>query len=181
MSAMADRSDEGPAPDAVERRTFLTYTSRVAMAVGLAGGYGAFGAVAARFLYPARPDDRDWQFVMEMERLHLGETLRYEAPAGQTIHITRRAEAGRAEDFIALSSTCPHLGCQVHWEAQNDRYFCPCHNGTFDASGRGTGGPPGDAGQSLPRYELHAEGGLLYILVPTRSLTGDAAAPERPA
>jgi hypothetical protein len=57
----------------------------------------------------------------------------------------------------------------VHWEAQNERFFCPCHNGTFDAWGVGTGGPPGDAGQSLPRYELKVDGGLLYIAVPKPS------------
>jgi hypothetical protein len=70
----------------------------------------------------------------------------------------------------------------VHWEAANDRFFCPCHNGTFDAAGRGTGGPPGDAGQSLPRYALKAEGGLLYIEVPTASLArGEGRIVERNA
>ena len=57
------------------------------------------------------------------------------------------------------------------WEPQNNRYFCPCHNGTFDPSGKATGGPPGDAGQSLPRYALHVQKGLLYIDVPAEQLS----------
>jgi Rieske Fe-S protein len=85
--------------------------------------------------------------------------------------ITRQGEGGEVSDFIALSSTCPHLGCRVHWESPNQRFFCPCHNGTFDPQGRATGGPPKAAGQDLPRYPLKIERGLLYIEVPTRTLS----------
>jgi hypothetical protein len=63
------------------------------------------------------------------------------------------------------------LGCQVRWEPQNNRYFCPCHNGTFDTTGKATGGPPGEAGQSLPRYGLRIDSGLLYIEVPVEHLS----------
>lgn len=153
-----------------DRRKFITSASRIAMAAGLAGGYGGFGLIAGRFLYPARPEDRLWQFVAEVDRIDVGESLLYRGPSGETINVTRQAGNGDASDFIALSSTCPHLGCQVHWEQQNNRYFCPCHNGTFDPSGIGTGGPPGDAGLSLPRYPLRVEGGLLYIEVPEARL-----------
>lgn len=167
--------DEAPSAGEAEpeRRRFL---SRAAMAAGLAGGYGGFGLIAARFLYPTRPDRREWQYLMPVDQLRVGESLRYRSPAGETVNVTRRAEEGTAADFVALSSTCPHLGCQVHWESNNDRYFCPCHNGTFDPAGVATGGPPGDAGQSLPRYELRVEGNVLYIRVPVERLVA-----ERPA
>ncbi|MBI4577262.1 MAG: Rieske 2Fe-2S domain-containing protein, partial [Planctomycetes bacterium] len=81
-------------------------------------------------------------------------------------------DRGAVEDFLALSSTCPHLGCRVHWEVQNRRFFCPCHNGSFDAAGRATGGPPAEAGQSLPRYALRLEGGLLFIELPVETPSG---------
>ncbi len=77
---------------------------------------------------------------------------------------------------MALSSTCPHLGCKVHWEAPENRFFCPCHNGAFDPSGRAIAGPPAEAGQSLGRYPLRIEGGLLYIEVPTERLPGGEGA-----
>jgi nitrite reductase/ring-hydroxylating ferredoxin subunit len=153
-----------------ERRGFISKASNLAMLAGLVGGYGAFALIAGRFLYPARPRDRSWMFVAEADRMKQGESLLYRTPAGETVNVTRQGGAAGAEEFVALSSVCPHLGCQVFWEPQNDRYFCPCHNGTFDAAGRGTGGPPGDAGQSLSRYELKVEGGLLYINVPTGSI-----------
>lgn len=149
------------------RRGFL---SRLAMALGLVGGYGFFGGIAARYLYPTRSDAGTWQFVTSLERLQVGESLLYQAPTGETINITRTASSGEATDFIALSSTCPHLGCQVHWQDQERRYFCPCHNGTFDPNGIGTGGPPADAGQALPRYPLSVDNGLVFIRVPTTRL-----------
>jgi nitrite reductase/ring-hydroxylating ferredoxin subunit len=147
------------------------------MAAGLVGGYGGLAAVAGRYLYPARTGEVLWQFVTEVTGLEVGDAIGYRGPSGETINITRLARQGTADDFIALSSTCPHLGCQVRWEAQNDRFFCPCHNGVFDPTGKATGGPPGDAGQSLPRYQLRVEDGLLHIAVPPPRF---ARSPEQP-
>lgn len=159
------RSDEA-AGEGSDRRGFLASASRVAMAAGLLGGYGGFAAIAGRFLYPARTEEVFWQFVAEVAGIRVGDSIRYRGPSGETINIARRSRDGGAEDFIALSSTCPHLGCQVRWEAQNNRFFCPCHNGVFDPSGQAIAGPPGEAGQSLPRYQLKVENGLLHIAVP---------------
>jgi Rieske Fe-S protein len=136
------------------------------MAGALAASYGTFAAFAGRFIYPARARDKAWLFVVQTRAMKSGDSMDYRTPAGAPVTITRRASHGDPDDFLALSATCPHLGCQVRWEAQNDRFFCPCHNGVFDPSGKATGGPPGEAGQSLPRYELKVEGGNLHIAVP---------------
>ena len=159
---MADESSKAPDD---QRRGFLKAASGTAMAAGLAGGYGGFALIAGRFLYPSGDNDRQWQFVSEESTLAVGDSILYRTPTGETVSITRKERNGDERDFIALSSTCPHLGCQVHWEGQNDRYFCPCHNGAFDANGVGIEGPPGDAGQSLPQYPLRVDNGLLMIEV----------------
>lgn len=150
----------------LDRRDFLATTSSVAMTAGLVAGYGTFFAIAGRFLFPAGPDVMGWMFVATADSLRAGETLPYFTPSGAKVVIARQREEGDVSDFIALSSTCPHLGCQVHWESVQDRFFCPCHNGTFDPQGKATGGPPFDAGQSLPHYGLRIENGLLFIEVP---------------
>jgi len=165
----APDEDAGQGADP-RRRRFLGNVSRAAMTAGLIGGYGGLGMIAGRYLYPARPSDRIWQFVSELGAIEVGASRLYRAPSGESVNIVRQGNAGDATDFIALSSTCPHLGCQVHWEPQNDRYFCPCHNGTFDPDGTATGGPPGEAGQDLPRYPLRVENGLLFIQVPAMRL-----------
>jgi Rieske Fe-S protein len=158
-------ADEKPKAPESGRRGFLKAASGTAMTAGLVGGYGGFALIAGRFLYPSGNTGREWQFVTEEASVGVGDSLLYRTPSGETVSITRKERNGDERDFIALSSTCPHLGCQVHWESANDRYFCPCHNGAFDANGVGISGPPGDAGQSLPQYPLKVDGGLLLIEV----------------
>jgi cytochrome b6-f complex iron-sulfur subunit len=159
---MADATDvdlSAPSPD---RRSFLAAST---MACGLTAGYGLFGGLAARYLYPAHPLERTWLYVGRVADLSPGETVDFETPAGQRVAITRHGEAGGVEDFIALSSICPHLGCKVHWQAPQQRFFCPCHNGAFDAQGVAKEGPPHDANQSLARFPMQVENGLLFIEV----------------
>ena len=91
-------------------------------------------------------------------------------PSGAKIVVARQAEGDTEDAFIALSSICPHLGCKVHWEASNDRFFCPCHNGAFDAQGAPTEGPPAAANQHLTRFRLSVEKNLLMIQVPVGGL-----------
>jgi len=165
MSDDSKPDGHSPAEDP-DRRGFIKNASRVAMTAGIVGGYGGFAAIAGRYLYPSRTGEVMWQFVSEVAGIDVGEAIRYRGPSGESINITRMARNGDSDDFIALSSTCPHLGCQVRWEAQNERFFCPCHNGVFDPSGVATAGPPGEAGQSLPRYGLKVADGLLHIAVP---------------
>ncbi len=160
----------------VSRRNAIAGLS---MAGGLAASYGAFGAITARFLYPATDSPRSWLFVADVRGFDSGTSRTYRSPAGETIAIARTGETGDVSDFLALSSVCPHLGCQVHWEPQNKRFFCPCHNGAFDATGRATEGPPKDAGQSLSPYPLKIEKGLLYIEVSTTSLVQANDNPHR--
>lgn len=163
------------------RRSFFAKAFSILMAGGLIAGYGKFIAIAARYLFPAKARLKDWLFVTELTRMKVGDAIDYIAPDGTPISIARRQNEGNASDFIALSSTCPHLGCQVHWENQNNRFFCPCHNGAFDPSGKAIAGPPAEANQSLDRYPLKAEKGLLYINVPLEKLGSkrETILPER--
>ncbi len=147
------------------QRASLTQLSRLAMLVGLGAAYGTLAAMMARFLYPTRPSVRGFVFVANAKEFRPGEARVFRTPSGETVNITRQGAGVAAEDFVALSSVCPHLGCQVHWEAQNDRYFCPCHNGVFDPAGVATSGPPADAGQSLLQYPLKVDASLLFIEV----------------
>ncbi len=164
-----ESSDEPP------RRGFLTFTARGVMLGGLAAGYGALAAMAGKFLYPTQ-SDRTWLFVSNAAGIPPGESFDFESPTGVKVTIKRAAAESASlavDQFVALSSTCPHLGCRVHWEAQNRRFFCPCHNGEFDPEGRPTGGPVLAAQQHLPRYPLKIEQGLLYIEMATQSV-GDS-------
>jgi menaquinol-cytochrome c reductase iron-sulfur subunit len=47
-----------------------------------------------------------------------------------------------AKQVRALSATCTHLGCQVHWDTKASHFRCPCHGGVYDATGKVVSGPP---------------------------------------
>lgn len=157
-------------PVSRERRQFLTASTAV-MAGGLAAAYGTLGVMMGEFVYPsADGESRGWLFVCTTERLAPNDALDFVTPAGAKIVVTRQGEGSEAKDFLALSSVCPHLGCRVHWEANNDRFFCPCHNGAFDKTGKATAGPPKSANQSLVQFPLKVENGMLFVEAPLTSI-----------
>jgi cytochrome b6-f complex iron-sulfur subunit len=55
--------------------------------------------------------------------------------------------AGPAIAPYALQPICTHLGCTVPWNAEQNRFICPCHGSQYDAVGRVLHGP---APRSLP-------------------------------
>ena len=63
-------------------------------------------------------------------------------------------------DFVAMSNVCTHLGCRVRWIADQQQFFCPCHNGVFDKDGNVLAGPPP---RPLDRYEVKVEDGQIFI------------------
>ncbi len=46
-------------------------------------------------------------------------------------------------EVVAFSQKCTHLGCVVYFQADEDRWHCPCHEGNFDTlTGAVISGPP---------------------------------------
>ncbi len=163
------------------RRRFLTSASGAAMAGGLLGAYGTLGVMLGRFVYPASGSARGWLFVCTVDALAPGMAMDFTSPAGARVVVARQGTGDTADDFLALSSVCPHLGCRVHWESQQDRFFCPCHNGVFDRDGNPVSGPPQAASQSLIRFPLKVENGLLYLEAPFETLVAGPAADTTPS
>lgn len=64
------------------------------------------------------------------------------------------------EKLLALSTICPHLGCQV--DADNDKgiFRCPCHDTDFALSGAVTRGP---SPRGLDELEARVTGGMVEI------------------
>ncbi|HET9432765.1 MAG TPA: FAD-dependent oxidoreductase, partial [Chitinophagaceae bacterium] len=50
-----------------------------------------------------------------------------------------------------FSATCPHLGCVLHWNADEKTFDCPCHGSRFSKEGEVINGP---AISSLKRIEI---------------------------
>lgn len=169
-------SDHDLTPAGEERRTLMGTVASFGMWIGLAGGYGAFGVTAVRYLFPDSSKDQGWVFVADVASLPVGASMTFKTPSGASAAVTHLTDTGKDTDFLALSDTCPHLGCKVHWEAHNNRFFCPCHNGVFTPGGVATSGPPADAKQNLLQFPLKIDRGRLFMQVSMKRLPGGSRA-----
>jgi menaquinol-cytochrome c reductase iron-sulfur subunit len=140
--------------ETVNRRRFMTGTAHTA------------GAVAASaFLLPAlgfalgpvfEEKQQPWQVVGSFDDFgsdtYVPRTITLEdaiGDAGKSIAYLRqrndRVDTEPADQYnkvIAISSSCMHLGCPVHYVTAAQRFICPCHGGVYDFIGKVAGGPP---------------------------------------
>ncbi|MEL6381626.1 MAG: cytochrome b6-f complex iron-sulfur subunit [Cyanobacteria bacterium J06626_18] len=49
-------------------------------------------------------------------------------------------EDGSLEKY-GINSICTHLGCVVPWNANENKFMCPCHGSQYDATGKVVRGP----------------------------------------
>lgn len=159
----ADSPSEG-----TSRREAL---AKLAMGGGLAAAYGLLAVEGLLFLVPRRTEaPTRLIFIGRLDDFPAGEVRTVHDLEGRAILIRRTPEG-----LVAFSSVCPHLGCQVHWQPDENRFLCPCHRGLFDEQGVAYGGPPGDAGQRLAEVPLEVDGGVVYLEVPITERKGGRA------
>lgn len=149
--------------DEVTQTSRRDWLAAIFMAVGLAVSYGMLVIQGILFLLPERLKPRTRRlFAGQIDQFARGEVRTFHDLQGNEI-LVKLGDAG----FQAFSSVCPHLGCRVHWEADKQRFFCPCHNGVFNADGIAIAGPPAAAGQSLFPVTLDVDqaSGVVYLEV----------------
>jgi Rieske Fe-S protein len=62
--------------------------------------------------------------------------------------------------LAVLSAVCTHLGCTVPWIADQEKFICPCHKGTFDPTGKVIGGP---APRNMDTLPMKIEDGVIKV------------------
>jgi len=75
---------------------------------------------------------------------------------GGRFYLARLADGG----FMALSIRCTHLGCSIVWEADKNRFICPCHSSAFDMAGEVLNLP---ATKPLNYYPVIIEKGIVKV------------------
>lgn len=95
--------------------------------------------------------------VMRADDLPVGGARAFTYPgAHDTCLLVRTGE----DRFVAFDQRCTHLSCAVVPEVEKGRFFCPCHNGSFELeSGRPLAGPPR---RPLARITLEIQNGVIY-------------------
>lgn len=79
-----------------------------------------------------------------------------------------------ADQVIALSWKCPHLGCRVPWCDSSQEFECPCHGSVFNRVGEYREGP---APRGMDRYATSVEDGVL-VIDPDTVISGPSPGPE---
>ena len=92
-------------------------------------------------------------------------------------YVIRDNSDSKKEEIIAMSAACTHMGCIVNWEKNDRKFLCPCHGGTFTASG-GIDNSTGSWGslylRPLPRLNTKVENGTIYVEVPAPTSTSSS-------
>jgi Rieske Fe-S protein len=125
---------ESAAEEEVTRREFTRY-------LVLGAGAMAVGNVALAAWTQLRSiNSGEPRPIVALEDIAVGGTYRFRYPADHDPAVLLRVDE-RA--VVAFSQKCTHLGCVVYYEAEADRWHCPCHEGNFEATtGDVISGPP---------------------------------------
>jgi Rieske Fe-S protein len=145
---------EAGAEDEVTRREFTRYLVLGAGAMAV-GNVGIAAWTQLRSINEGEPRP-----IVALAEVPVGETYLFRYPTGDDPAILLRL--GERE-LVAFSQKCTHLGCVVYFEADEDRWHCPCHEGNFEAAtGHVISGPPT---RPLGRIEVEArDDGQIWAL-----------------
>lgn len=151
-------------PEEAKRRNVLWG----GVVVALTAAYGTLTAYAARFIFPPKPDRPPRKiFIGFSHEINPGESKSIALPSGEQMLVsnTGAIDAKTGSAYLGFSNRCPHLGCRVHYNAQDKQFVCPCHQGVFDSAGVAISGPPAEAGQVLKSYTIELDGQSMYAVL----------------
>ncbi len=138
--------------DESTRRDFLSYL----MGAGITTCLGVGGYFAFNFVVPQKNSIKYVDvLITNSKQLPEGSHFKFRDFKGKAVLLVNRKG-----EIRAFSSVCPHLGCDVKWESDRDRFLCPCHIGIFDPNGSVVSGPPS---KKLTEFAVKVENGNIYV------------------
>lgn len=145
----------------ITRRGFFRWTL---VGLGLTASAGAIGAIASQLLKSLMPSGwfNDEYIYCKVYAAPIGEIEK----AGASIIFEDKANHRKAilinngGNIQAFSLVCTHLGCQIFWGKEQNKFLCPCHTAVFAADGSVESGPPE---RPLEQYPVEIKDGLIYI------------------
>jgi len=73
-----------------------------------------------------------------------------EVVSRKPVYVTKGTRKGSLNGVEVLSAVCPHLGCEVPWNAAEGKFMCPCHGSQFGPDGSLLQGPALRGMDTLP-------------------------------
>ena len=137
-----------------QRRSFLARTMRVLGGVAiLQAGWIAMSALNPRRRKTPLPNGPGVQVAGPVERFEPGSVTAF---AAGKFYLARLEDGG----FLAVHRKCTHLGCSVPWNAEEQRFTCPCHASAFDIRGEVVNAP---APRPLDLFPVTIENGIVRV------------------
>jgi len=158
-----------------DRRQFL---NRISIALSAAAAAAIAVPSIGFLLGPViRKTPQVWRRVGTLDELPVGQTtevrfvdaspLPWAGVTGLTAAwLFRRS----ADEVIAFSVNCTHLGCPVRWLGDANLFMCPCHGGVYYSDGTVAAGPPP---RPLFQYQTRIQNGNVEILTSPLPIAGE--------
>lgn len=144
---------EAAAEDEVTRREFARYLVLGAGAMAV-GNLGLAAWTQLRSINTGDP-----RKVIALGDVAVGDTYLFSYPSDADPAILLRLSD---TEVVAFSQKCTHLGCVVYYQADRERWHCPCHEGNFDTvTGAVLSGPPT---RPLGRIDVEVRDGEIWAL-----------------
>ena len=125
---------EAAGEEEVTRREFARYLVLGAGAIA-AGNVGLAVWTQLRSINTGEPRP-----IVALESVPVGGTYLFRYPSAADPAILLRVDE---REVVAFSQQCTHLGCVVYYQAKENRWHCPCHEGNFATlTGDVISGPP---------------------------------------
>ncbi len=141
-----------PQDEYIARRDFTKFL----VLTSLAFAAGQFWIVAQNF-WRGRKPKLPVREIARVDAVPVGGYLLFDYPAAHDPCVLVRLDSNR---FVAYDQKCTHLSCPVLPRVGENRFHCPCHEGSFDlATGRPLAGPPR---RPLGRVQLEIRDGVIY-------------------
>jgi len=146
--------ENAQAEDLSPRRSFMKKIwALIGVLAGLELGWIGTTILASRQKQPESQAEGDYLDVGSADTFKPGTV----SAVGQGGFYVSRLEDG---SFLALTSTCSHLGCALPWDEKERKFICPCHGSTFDCRGDVLTSP---ATRALDLHPLRLENGMVRV------------------
>jgi Rieske Fe-S protein len=137
----------------VTRRTFLN-----TLWGGWAAAFSAGSLYALlKFAFPTLGKEPDFVILNAREFLDIPSNSVKPFPWGGKLGLVFKDPKGVVH---ALKGVCTHMECNVTYKPEDMKFYCPCHKGWFDETGRNISGPPP---KPLEFFETNVEGEKLIV------------------
>jgi Rieske Fe-S protein len=144
---------ESAGEEEVTRREFARYLALGSVALA-AGTTGLAAWTQLRTINTGQP-----QPIVALDEVAVGDPYLFHYPTHDDPAILLRLDG---DQLVAFSQKCTHLGCVVYFDADQDRWHCPCHEGNFETvSGAVISGPPT---RPLGRIDVEVRDGTIWAL-----------------